>query len=1036
MSYLDKFTQALVAAIGFNDGANRGFWRVQWRDRAGRWAEMGRGVLSKVRMPNGEVMDMRGVFIGGSDRPGFGRVLVKGQSEKGISDGVYEIGSNNGEIFQAKLTDETLKRAGIEDTDETTTQERLDSDIPNLADIVTAPITAEDEKLATDTPDDAQKAIIEEERAKSPLAKLPAGEEGRMSSEDLKAVLEGKEPSTSAKRPFLDPMSGKIVTPEGSYMPPRRQYGGEWQEKGQVYENGKWRDATAEEDKANGYDQVKAVRPNFTPGRGEKLVLDLTPEQSARLAVRKAFDDASFGEPVDLDEVLNYASKAPTNTIPQRPRGMKINAKPMSMQPGDIFDGKNGEEYEFESLGERDRVTRTQMVTAKNRKTGKSEQVLLDTDVTTPILRPDKNQPTPKPEPTPAPATPKTPEAPKAPEAAPTAPATPKTPKAAPEGVAKKKESTKVVPELPRAPKAEERPLEKARNEGRADSGQMVSLPAKTEQELFKTKLRPLIDEEGNPLNFYNVETGKIEPASNADAIEAQLLKDYPDAPINDNGQMIVERKDLEGITGEAKIMETFVERTQGNAFYVGVTLTDKATGESKSYYHYDLRDTYSSIHGKTNGIHRMSRTVSGEESPLQKGTNDDNYYFAPGSSADRRLAYFRQKHASTATEEKLIQALRTAKGKGVPADIKKATRNLEMFRVDFGGDVAKFREYDTIQNMRMLTLEEISQRYSDGRAATANMSPDQIGRIQKSQVDGVFDSMKSGDIADSTLRLQELAGRMPMLSRNQLVGQVIIDTLTKGIKTRLPKENKRAVNTLVNNAFATLQDSQTTESQAGAPHMSWDGVVLKKGYLVEYYNNDDSTSIGMVTGLKPVALGKYTDKVFARFLNSDGSYTPPIELSSAKMKTLDTTGDSPEARSRMTKYTPDIGGLELVQKRAGKRAVKTKIALLNSRKSDPNALDGEDENPDLETPNLGSEGQEGGSGESDLPPGHKLAGDMVAGDVLYSKDGEVLGQIVSVKQVKSKSGKEAFAVLYMDKNGDVKKPEILQLGESRGPKA
>jgi hypothetical protein len=1117
MSYLDKFKlEAIIAAVGFNDGANKGFWRIQprvpkRRQGAGRWIEMGAELRALLKV-NGVLQSVIGRSVGSDGTPDAVRVLFQGLADQGIPDGIVVVPTRFLDLVSASIPQEFLDEKGILKPDAIADIDQ--QDVPNIEDLERADITPDDIRVANEginSPegkeqaafkDSAEGKAIEAAEARTQDAEEQPQAENDQPQEPIDTdTAEGEkspadmtleELEAELDKPILEPERQKALFDE-RYNPDRQE---EFQaakdsqilspireslERAAGGDDSVFKDAfeAIDDDVLTGDEKLQAVanaiksegissnretrqkvrqaqakalrnlelyganvgnvnRPGTTPA--EDLEIDgpggqITPRMRAA-AVEKAAQDIAEGNPVTVDDVINYSKGEPAPA--KLPKGRKLNTRLAGMQPGDIFT-ERGEDYSFVSYGDRDRETKTAVATATNIRTGKKEKITLDTDRDIPVLRPDKNQPAPTPEPTPAPTpapTPEvapTPEAPKAPAAeTPKAPAAPKAPTVRPAGVTTKKPSTKVVPELPRTAKIVEAPVEKARNEGRVDNGQMIALPAKSEEDLFKTKVRPLVDENGDPMEFFNVATGKVEVAGNADAIEEQLLnKDYPESVIDNDGKIIVERRDLEASTGEPKILEVFVERTQGNAFYVGFKLTDKNTEKSETYYHYDLRDSYSSIHGKTNSIQRISRIISGEESPLQEGIPDYTNYFAPGTSIAKHIAYFRDKYASKATEEKLIAALKTARGKGVPAGIKKATRDLELFRKDFAGDVTKFRQYDTNQKMRLLTLEEMSQRYSDGRAAQINMNPDQLGRYLKSQVDGVFDTMRAGDMEGATLRLQELAGRMPMLSRNQVVGQVILDTLRDGFKTRMPRENKLAVSALTTNAFKALQDSQSMEAQRGAPHMSWDGVVLKRGYLVEYTNNDGKTSVGMVVGLKPLARKKYTDKVFIRFRNSDGTQTPPIELSAAKMKTLDTTGDNPTARSQMGSYTPDIGGLELVEKRAGKRAVKTKIALLNSRKSDPNELDNPDEDPELDEPNLGSEGEAG-----DAPDGGKAVEDLVSGDILYSKSGEVLGQVIEVKPIKSKSGKPAFAVLYMDKNGDIKTPEILQPGDNRGPKA
>jgi hypothetical protein len=211
---LEKLT-ALLAA--FNDGANKGFWRFQWRDRLGRWAEMGRGVLGKLRLKDGSIVSVRGVFVGGTENPGFGRVLVEGQSDKGIPDGIYQFASGNGETFEGLIPEEDLIRQGLlpeggaakKDIFGNSVGERLDKDIQDLETIRRDDITDEDRKLATETPDERQKALIEEERAKSPVAQLPAGSES-----DPDALAKALEDAGIVPTVPLKPLTEKLPTVE------------------------------------------------------------------------------------------------------------------------------------------------------------------------------------------------------------------------------------------------------------------------------------------------------------------------------------------------------------------------------------------------------------------------------------------------------------------------------------------------------------------------------------------------------------------------------------------------------------------------------------------------------------------------------------------------------------------------------------------------------------------------------------------------------------------------------------------------------
>ena len=94
---------ALTAGIGFNDGANKGFWRIQPRDDEGQWIEMGADVLFRFRTGKGNlvVATERGVYVGPSGKPGFARVMVPKDTESGLKAGVYEVESRNLQQFKA-----------------------------------------------------------------------------------------------------------------------------------------------------------------------------------------------------------------------------------------------------------------------------------------------------------------------------------------------------------------------------------------------------------------------------------------------------------------------------------------------------------------------------------------------------------------------------------------------------------------------------------------------------------------------------------------------------------------------------------------------------------------------------------------------------------------------------------------------------------------------------------------------------------------------------------------------------------------------
>jgi hypothetical protein len=190
---------------------------------------MGRGLLNMVRAAVGlPAKPLRSVYIGASDIPGHFRGLVEGQD--GYEDGVYHLPSDKSEVFEALLPEEVLRRQGL------TPGPRLDSrgnpivsrqwtaqDTLDLSQIRIDPITDEDRRLATTTPTEQERKLIDQKRKESPLAQLPPGAEGQMSPEQLKDLVEAGPASTvtpkqaakpapaAPKKPTLDMYSQAVV---------------------------------------------------------------------------------------------------------------------------------------------------------------------------------------------------------------------------------------------------------------------------------------------------------------------------------------------------------------------------------------------------------------------------------------------------------------------------------------------------------------------------------------------------------------------------------------------------------------------------------------------------------------------------------------------------------------------------------------------------------------------------------------------------------------------------------------------------------
>ncbi|UVG35119.1 hypothetical protein SEA_CECE_68 [Microbacterium phage Cece] len=130
---------ALTAAGGNSRAARSMRARLQWRDRFGRWIEMGRGIKFKVRGSDGATRSVIGAFVGAKDS-NVGQVYVS-KDPNGLPDGFYDVTSNNAQEFVANLDESQLAERGIElgrDANGRAVGERAVEDVPNINELVRA----------------------------------------------------------------------------------------------------------------------------------------------------------------------------------------------------------------------------------------------------------------------------------------------------------------------------------------------------------------------------------------------------------------------------------------------------------------------------------------------------------------------------------------------------------------------------------------------------------------------------------------------------------------------------------------------------------------------------------------------------------------------------------------------------------------------------------------------------------------------------------------------------------------------------------
>ena len=132
---------ALVAS--FNDGnssaARRARVALQWRDRFGRWVEMGRGVNFRFRLPDGSIQVGRGNYVGAggdtrTENTADGPTLVSDSGlievsgVPGLKAGLYVINSDNAAVYKARVP-------GFAAPEEPSFKDQFDEAIPSVEDL-------------------------------------------------------------------------------------------------------------------------------------------------------------------------------------------------------------------------------------------------------------------------------------------------------------------------------------------------------------------------------------------------------------------------------------------------------------------------------------------------------------------------------------------------------------------------------------------------------------------------------------------------------------------------------------------------------------------------------------------------------------------------------------------------------------------------------------------------------------------------------------------------------------------------------------
>jgi len=207
----DRLT-ALIASVGFNDGANKGFWRVQPREKfgkdAGQWIEMGAELRMFFKNKRGQTDSVAGRAVGSTGSPDGVRVLIQGQGKKGVPDGIYGANTSDVRIAEAIIPDEVLKKQGI--TNAPKIDKEQEANLPTIDSLERADITEDDLRLINEGVKSKEakqhaeykKSVEAEEKKAAPKKAEPKAKEAAKPAQAETAYSRDSDPELKKTQPF------------------------------------------------------------------------------------------------------------------------------------------------------------------------------------------------------------------------------------------------------------------------------------------------------------------------------------------------------------------------------------------------------------------------------------------------------------------------------------------------------------------------------------------------------------------------------------------------------------------------------------------------------------------------------------------------------------------------------------------------------------------------------------------------------------------------------------------------------------------
>ncbi len=143
---------AITASLGYNDGANKGFWRKQprkkWGKGKGQWIEMGARLRALFKI-QGQLKSITGRSGGSDGTPNGVRFLPDAGQEGVDSNKIYGVKTEHVEEIQATLPENYVEAQGVDtDRQQTGTGSVVSTaNIPDIEDMETADVTPDDIRM-------------------------------------------------------------------------------------------------------------------------------------------------------------------------------------------------------------------------------------------------------------------------------------------------------------------------------------------------------------------------------------------------------------------------------------------------------------------------------------------------------------------------------------------------------------------------------------------------------------------------------------------------------------------------------------------------------------------------------------------------------------------------------------------------------------------------------------------------------------------------------------------------------------------------